>query len=252
MKPIFMFSLLFIFTACANYTRTVATKMISPEAKGELGKGSFELRYQSVKRDRIDISNDRLNNPMETLDTSYSVGMMAEIGLWTRLDFFVIPSITAAPLYALKYQILGAPAKTAKRGNTSLSVYAGTGSRSESGNSDDLDIKDGVIVFGDLDVEVDHTEVGLLYGYRWTDRLLNYLGVAYLREELNGHISSSSGTLQNQDFKYYQDGMIYSFGFIQHWSSVHLKLDYSHFISDWSHTRKDTENTFNFALGWHW
>lgn len=227
--------------------------MMSPEAQGSLGSGSLELRAQASKRDQLNFENDSTKNSLERAGAPYALGAMGELGLLKRLDVYIIPSMIVSPtIYGFKYQIIGSPRESAKRGNFSTSIIAGFGNRSEK-NLDSNDIDDflqGNIE--ELEVNTHHKDVGLIAGYRWSEKFLHYANVIYLREKVEGKITSDSGVLNNTKYKFYQDGMIYSSGFIFYFAKAHVKLDYSHFVSDWSHTNKQTLNTANFAFGFNW
>ena len=227
--------------------------MMSPEAQGGLGNGSLELRAQTNKRDQLNFANDSTKNAIDRAGTPYAMGMMGELGLLRRLDVYIIPSLIVSPtIYGLKYQFIGSPKKEAKRGNFSTSLIVGLGKRTEE-NIDDDDISD--FLEGnveDLEVKTNHKDIGLILGYRWSEKFLHYVNAIYIHEQVDGKVTSDSGTLNETKYKFYQDGMIYSSGFIFYFGSAHLKLDYSHFVSDWSRTEKQTVNTANFALGFNW
>lgn len=227
--------------------------MISPETQGELGSGSLEMRLQSSKRDKLDFSDETTKNSIDRADSPYALGAEGELGLHKRIDIFVIPSLILAPtIFGAKYQFIGNPRLEAKAGNFSAAFLAGFGSRSESDlNSDDIsdffteNIKE-------LEVKTKHKEVGLISGYRWHERFLHYANVIYLNETVEGKVTTDSGTLTDAKFKYHQDGMIYSMGFIYYFAKAHLKADYSHFVSDWTRTQRQTVNSGNLALGFNW
>lgn len=226
--------------------------MMSPEAQGALGNGSLEVRAQAAKRDQLNFEGDSTHNRIDRAGTVHAMGFMGELGLLNKLDIYIIPMAVSPTIYGLKYQIIGAPRKEAKTGNFSTSLIVGLGNHSEK-NMDNNDIDDflqGNI--DDLEVNTRHKNFGLISGYRWSSQILNYANAIYLREEVEGKVTSDSGVLNDSRFKFYQDGMIYSLGFIFYFSKAQLKLDYSHFVSDWSHTNKQTINTANLAFGFNW
>lgn len=251
MKISILLSLL-ILTSCTSYVRTLGNRMISPESQGSLGKGSFEIRAHQSKRDQLNFENDSTTNNVQRAGSPYAAGLMGELGLLNRLDIYLIPSTVSSTIYGLKFQFLGKPESEAKKGNFSTSLVLGYGSFSDetNGNNDLEDFFEGNVE--DLEVDTTHQDVGLIVGYRWAEKFLQYANAIYLRETVEGKVTSDSGTLDNAKFTFYQDGMIYSTGFIIYFGTSHLKLDYSHFVSDWSRTEKTTVNTANFALGFNW
>lgn len=243
----------FLLTSCSSYIRTLGTRMISPEAQGEFGSGSLEARLQSSKRDKLDFSNDSTKNAIERADAPYALSGMGELGILERLDIYVIPSLILAPtIMGLKYQFIGNPRMTAKRGNFSASILLGYGSRSETDvSSDDLEdfFNENI---EELEVKTKHQDVGLIFGHRWSEKILHYANVIYLHETVDGKVTTDSGTLSDAKYKFEQDGMIYSTGFIIYFSKAHWKIDYSHFVSDWTRTEKQTVNSVNTAIGFNW
>lgn len=244
---------LFVFTSCASYVRTQSTKMISPESQGGLGSGAIELRLESQKRDRLDFDNDRTDNPIDHQTADASLAGFAEVGIFKYLDIFVQPHLSSATVLGAKYQIIGDPKKAAKKGNFSTSVLVGYGSGSRTySSSGDLDE-----FFNDdikrLKIEYDHEEIGLISGYRWSDNFLHYANAIYQQDNIKGDVTKDSGPLVNGGtFKYRQDGFIYSTGFILYFAKAQWKADYSHSISDWSKSRKDSINTLSTSIGFNW
>lgn len=253
MKNILLLSLVLLFTSCSSYVRTLGTRMISPEAHGGLGKGALELRLQASKRDSFDFSDETTDNDVRRAGTPYAMGAMGEIGFFKRLDFYIIPSVLLSPtIYGLKYQLIGSPKNEARAGNFSTSLMVGFGNHGQK-----VDDNDSLSDFfeGNIDhiyLENKHRDVGLIMGYRWSQNFLHYANGIYLNEDIKGKVTTDSGTLNDARFNYTQSGMIYSTGFIYYFAKAHWKVDYSHFVSKWSKTEKQTVNTVNLALGFNW
>lgn len=241
-----------LLTSCASYVRTQSNKMISPEANGGLGTGQLEARLESQKRDRLDFTNDKTNNRVERADAPYGLAGLGEVGIFKYLDLYLQPHFSSATIFGAKYQLIGKARTEAGANNFSSSILAGYGHGSRSYNSSgDLDD-----LFNDnlkkVSMETTHTEVGLINGYRWSKNFLQYTNVIYQNQVLEGKVTNNSGTLTDAEFKYTQDGVIYSTGFILYFAKAHWKVDYSHFVSDWSRTAKHTVNSVNTALGFNW
>jgi hypothetical protein len=226
--------------------------MLSPETHGGLGKGALEARLETLKRDQLDFSDDNTKNSVERAGGPAGLTGLGEIGLFKQLDVYVIPSMAFTPtVFGVKYQFLGKTKSEAQKGNFSASVFVGYGERSESGSGadGDLDYLDGNV--DHIRVHTKHQDVGVVAGYRWSEKFLHYANVVYLQENLQGKVTTE-GTLTDAKFRFQQDGMIYSTGFIYYFAKAHFKLDYSHFISEWSYTTKHTLNTLNTAIGFNW
>lgn len=251
MNKIILFCLLFL-TSCAAFIRTQSTKMISPEAHGGLGKGGAELRLEAQSRDRLNFDDDTVDNSIEQHDPYYALASLVEAGIFERLDVFFQPHIASPYVLGAKFQFLGKPRSEASKGNFSASVSLGFGNGGrEYSDSSDLDI------FNDniekIKIHQEHEEIGLIVGYRWADSWLQYANAFYEHSKVDGYVTKDSGPLQHTDFNYTMAGMIYSTGFMFNFGQRgYLKLDYSHFLSDWSKTGRHTVNTGNAALGFNW
>lgn len=245
--------MLFFVTSCSSYLRTVGTRMISPETSAGFGNGTLDVRLHSAKLDHLDFSNDQTNNKIDNDGSVSSLSLLGEIGLIRRVDAFILPSMFLSPtLYGAKIQILGDERPNAKRGNFSVAVMGAFGSNSESFSKED-DLSD--ILFGNvnkLEVNNHHKEVGLIAGYRWHDRFLHYVNGIYLHETVDGKVTTRNSVLNNEKFKYNQDGMIYSTGFFWYFGSAHWKVDVSYFNSKWSKTRNHYLTSANTAIGFDW
>lgn len=89
-------------------------------------------------------------------------------------------------------------------------------------------------------------------GYRWSDLFLHHANVTYLHETVEGKVTTDSGALAGERYSFDQDEMIYSTSFILYFAKAHWEVDYSHMVSDWTHTQKTTINTVNTAIGFNW
>jgi hypothetical protein len=243
---------LLIFTGCATYVRTPATKMISPEAQGAFGKGQLEVRAEAQKRDRVDFSDGSTSNAIEDDTVLNALSPMGELGLWDRIDLYLNGHLRSPSILGAKFQVLGKGKKQADRGNFSLSLLIGGGSseRTSSGTSDvnELIISD----IEKIKLKQEHREIGFITGHRWTKNFLHYANFIYQEDFLTGSVTNVSGTLSDAPFEYRHYGSIYSTGFIHYFAKAHWKLDYSHYLSNWTKTRNDTVNSLSVALGFDW
>jgi hypothetical protein len=253
MKILLLVCLLHL-VSCSTYVRTLSTRMISPEAQGKFLHSSLDgARIQSVQTNQFDFSGTTTDKKLSAKEGTYAAGISGEIGLFRRLDTYIIPSLSTSPtIYGLKFQFLGDPKLEAKQGNFSASAIFGLGNQgfSRTDSENELDQLDSDI--DEIDVNVDHEDVGLIVGYRWTDKLLHYANGYYIEEKVVGKVTNNSGTLEDVPFKYNNRGMLYSMGAIYYLKIVYFKLDFSHMTLDWDHTAKQTSNSVNFGFGFHW
>lgn len=245
-----LITLLFV-TSCSTYVRTQSTKMLSPESQGGLGKGQVELRFEAQKRDELEFGNDTTNNAVDRADTVYALSPAGEIGFFNIVDFYVNVHTQSPSVIGLKTQLLGKGREEAKKGNFSASVIVGYGhaARESTSSTDEFIFNNDV---KEVELETQHEEVGLIFGYRWFDKFLHYANIIYQHQTLEGKVTDNSGNLNKTPFMYEQDGMIYSTGFIHYFAKAYWKVDYTNFTSDWTKTHKQTVNSLSAALGFTW
>lgn len=254
MKNLFLVFLLLGLTSCASYLRTSASKMISPEANGGFLKGTADIRIQHHQSYQMDFTTSP-NAPLDDRGEFPGLDLYADLGLLERFDFYLDPALELTPtVFGLKYQFMGETRKNAKAGNISGALAVGYGSNdtSKSGSdASDLDIFDGNVK--NISMTQDHFELGLIYGYRWVDPLLQYVNLFYMTDRAKGDFTNSSGTLVDQDFKYASTAWLISTGFMVYLNSnLHFKIDYSYMTSDWDFTATQTSHTFNGGVGINW
>ena len=249
---IFLMSSLLL-SSCTSYVRTLGTRMMSPETHGGLGHGTLEARLQASKRDKLNFEDDTVDNAVERAGTTYSLSAFGSVGLFERMDVFLLPALfVGTTTIGTQYQLLGESKAKAKKGNFSLALHAAYGHDSEKDvEDDDLDdFFNGNV--RDLEFETSLYDLGLISGYRWSSNFLQYVNAIYVEQKLEGKVTTDTGVLSGTPFEYQHFGMIYSTGFIHYFAKAHWKLDFSHLISDWTKTGKRSVNTINAAIGFDW
>ncbi len=251
-KIFVVFSFMFV-VSCARVIRSQSSKMMSPEANGGFGKGTLEGRLLSEKSDRLNFQNDKTTNSLDRDENYHTLGGYGELGLLSSLDAYSNVNLASPSVVGLKLQFLGKTKAEAEAKNFSSSIFAGVGGNSSGYSAGDSFLNE--MIYGGvkkLEIRNSHREMGLVSGYRWRKDLLHYVSGMYQRDQVSGKVTKYNGPLQGVNFNYNQDGLIYSTGFFYYFALAHLKADYSHYISDWSRTRKTTINTVNLALGFDW
>ena len=254
MKQIILLSLLTL-TSCASYIHTPQNRMISPEAQGKFLSGAVDVRLSATKEDEWAFTDNDPKKPFADARNIYKISGMIDLGLLSRLDFVYLDYLSGSTvgILGLKFQVLGKPRNEAKKGNFSLSIFAGGGSNEDTVDNKDNDLSNFTSNVDKLDYEVDHEDLGLIIGYRWSDAFLHYANAYYFHENIEGKVTTDGNVLDRAKFKDTQDGMIYSTGFIfDLGESWFLKGDFSHMTSKWSSTRGFTNNALNGGIGVHW
>lgn len=250
---ILLLVILFSLVSCSTYLRTPGPRMISPETHGKLGKGEVDLRLQGSKQYQMDFRGSSTNVPLHDDEVTYAVNASGELGIFKRLDLYIISSFMMSPtLFGMKFQFLGDPRAEAKKGNFSASLTAATGSTSHERKDADTDddIFDGGV--DKIQVEMDHQDIGLLIGYRWGEHLLHYVNAIFYEEEVKGKVTNNSATLVDAPFKFKNSGSVYSTGLILYAGNVQFKVDYSHFSTDWTYNQTNYANVLNGSFGFNW
>lgn len=246
---------LFFVTSCASYIHTPQNRMISPEAQGKFFSGAVDVRLSSTKEDEWAFTDNDTSKPFDGHRDVYKISGLIDLGLINRLDFIYLDYLSGSTvgIFGLKLQILGSPRSEAKRGNFSLSLFAGAGSNKDSISNSDNDLSNLTSNVDKLEYEVDHHDLGLIIGHRWSDQLLHYANAYYFHENIKGEVTTDGNVLDSAKFKDSQDGMIYSTGLILDiGANWFLKGDFSHMTSKWRSTRGFTSNAVNGGIGLHW
>ena len=229
--------------------------MISPEAQGETFAGSVELRFAATKQDEWSFTNNNIKKPFDGERQVYKIAGMLDLGLLKRLDFVYMDYLSGSTVgvYGLKVQILGKPRKEAKRGNFSLSLFGGFGANNSTYDTSDNDFQNWSTNVDKLSYQVEHHDLGLIMGYRWQDKFLQYANVYYFHENVRGKVTTDNAVLNQQSFRANQNGLIYSTGLTYDLgANWYLKGDFSHMTSKWNSTRGETNNALNAGIGVYW
>ncbi len=251
MKIIF----LLILTSCASYIHTPQNRMISPEAQGKFFSGSLDLRLAATRQDEWSFTGNDVTKPFDGEREVYKVSGMIDLGLVNRLDVVYLDYLSGSTvgILGLKLQLLGKPRLEAKKGNFSLSVFAGFGKNSDTFDTKDNEISNWSSNVDKLEYEISHEDLGLILGYRWGDKFLQYANAYYFHEDIEGKVTTDGNALDKARFDDSQDGLIYSTGIIYDLgASWFLKFDYSHMTSRWSSTQDSTSNAINGGIGVDW
>jgi hypothetical protein len=252
MKNLFF---LLVLTSCASYIHTPQNRMISPEAQGKFLSGAIDLRLSSTKEDEWSFTNNDTKRPFDGERDIYKISGMIDLGLLNRLDLVYLDYLSGSTvgIIGLKVQVLGDSRMKAKKGNFSLSLFAGGGANSDTISNSSNDLSNLTSNVDKLEYDVDHEDLGVIIGYRWSDSFLHYANAYYFHENINGKVTTDGNALNKAKFKDTQDGMIYSTGLILDiGASWFLKGDDSHMTSNWSSTRGFTSNAVNGGIGVHW
>jgi hypothetical protein len=229
-------------------------RMISPEANGELWKTNLDFRAALYRRDRAHFENHDINKPLKRQGHKPVPTPHGEMGILPRLNFYLNPNFGAnAPILGgAKYQLLGNPVTTAKKGNFSVAVTGGLGQQSSNfyvgwksweGQDKPDDVES-------VKFKTNHREVGLIAGHRWHDRFLHYVASYYFHQDITGDVKTEDAVLAHKRFDFTHDGVIYSMGFM-YWfkEKFYMKGEYTHMMSAYSFSHQFTTNSGHLGLG---
>ncbi len=229
--------------------------MISPEAQGKFFSGSLDVRLAGTRQDEWSFTNNDTKKPFDGDREVYKISGMIDLGLVNRLDVVYLDYLSGSTvgIIGLKLQVLGSPRIEAKKGNFSLSLFAGFGANSDTFDTSDNEFSNWSSNVDKLEYDISHDDLGLILGYRWGDQLLHYANAYYFHEDINGKVTTDGNALVKAKFDDSQDGLIYSTGVIYDLNtSWFLKFDYSHMTSKWSSTHGSTSNAVNGGIGAYW
>ncbi|MCM2281121.1 MAG: hypothetical protein NDI61_04670 [Bdellovibrionaceae bacterium] len=180
-----------------------------------------------------------------------------DVGIGSRFQAGVLLGpVSGAAILNLTYQPIGQPAVAANRGNSSVSVYVRSGvvSKTESGDQERLFGPGGFPWRGKVNVAV--TGLGASYGYRVTDQILLYTGVAgdsyratgEIAQDVSTDLSSPGGVYTfNQSGSARSVAIGISSGKL---ASLSVQAMYNEF--EWTNAKKISQGTYAIYLRGAW
>lgn len=184
-----------LFPGCAINMNMPVPRFDTSEAQGKLGKGYAGIGIASGNKLQL-VPDTTASPPLHapTFDGASDFPMLADVGLLESLDFEVRaqnPLSGETPtLFKLKYQFLGDPRITARKGNFSAAATFGGGasflSQTDSASLSNI-VAQSSASFWALDF-------GLIAGYRPDDLLLIYGGPFLTHYGYSGSITQTAGS----------------------------------------------------------
>ena len=187
--------------ACSSTYKVPMARMLSPESEDPT-KFSVQAGYHQLHD--VTITSDILNQPISTshhpADPLGTLGLIAGMGIFDRLDLSGEIELGVAPLLLGRFQILGESKRTAAPGNFSFSVVAGIGARGSSDQTSQS-IFSNVTTSGTVHRDENLLlEAGLIAGYRFSTHFLLFAGTSVLWQTIEGSQSFSAGGPPNPHF----------------------------------------------------
>lgn len=258
---LFILISLFSLASCSHRieVRTPSARFISPEAGGELMSGEINMYLASGTTAEVDLKNGMTNNPLVLSNESKailtdSIGLSADIGIYKDLDILAVSNGSDTPsLIGLKYQIIGANRTTAQKGNHSLSItFMGGSSTETDDDGEDLEL---VPTDDDTTTELDleATDLSLIYGYRYSNTALIYGGVSYTKSKFSGKLESENAMLDGKTIKY--NALIHGahIGVMNYLSkNASFKFEANMQEVKWTKTESKTFGFLTAGFGIHW
>jgi hypothetical protein len=187
-----------LIAGCSVAIKTPSSRFILPEAEGDLGEASASISYSGLTRfdapGNTDSGADLSGQGPDEFYHSKGLGLHGDMGLMEDLDIYAVKPDRSPLQIGFKYQIIGKNRDEAKKGNHSLAITAAYGEDSVDQSSSDF------LISGDSVKTTSRVRDGsLIYGYRFKDRSLVYMGVSYSNYDFDGQYTTTSGDRFNFD-----------------------------------------------------
>ena len=248
-----------LFISCGSTIgmRTPINSFISPESTGKSFRGEVNLFYSVATNADIDLSDTSSEHNIvvgEESNLSNIIGINGAMGIIPRLDFIAQSAGSKNPVMAgLRFQLLGDTRQNTSKGNHSLSIVGLYGASSDSQQNDEdveLTPKDEE---AEADIEMEATEIRLIYGYRISKNWLTYFGLTQGSSNFNGKVESDNVLLDGKKLDYDSNYTGANLGFNFHARKVfQLKIEAAAHKIKWNEADETTRGLLLASVGFFW
>ena len=182
------FFFLLLISSCATKYIVPGNRFITPETQG--GTFSTQVEYQQTQATQLTINTD---NSSVNDGVYYSAlkrsGFQFSSSLIDQIDFIWSHTGSANSLLGLKLQVLGPSRNSKGTGHKMALVFLGGNNAHETQDKS-------------VEFNLGGTEYLLIYGYRFNESVLPYVGLSYANYEFNGVIKSDNPSLDGSRPEY--------------------------------------------------
>jgi hypothetical protein len=202
---LFISCILLILSSCGSTigVRSPLNSFISPEAAGETFKGEVNgfLSIASKNNIELDDSSGTIKKTVsQDNEVEDTIGLNGTMGIIERLDVVVIsPGSKTPTLLGLKYQVIGQGRTKAVKGNHSLSIVALLGNQESTQENDDAVEFVATDEEATGDMQIESTDIRLIYGYRFENRKMVYGGLSSVKINYDVELSSDNLAFDNRE-----------------------------------------------------
>jgi len=248
----------FFFISCSHsiIVKTPVSRFLSAESQGESLKGNILIFMAQGNEAQIDLRNSRVDNAL-VLDRESSIMfdpiVTGEIGVWGPIDLIHISGgRMGADMTGAKVQLYGKGKNTASKNNFSVSILGGYGNVVNNvQEGEDLEL---VPLNDDTtsELQISNHALGILIGYRTSDKLLVNLGYSSVFHDFSGKLDSQNTALDNQSLNYKGHSALTTLGIFSYSGNAIFGLEFTSEKLKWDKTN-ETHNVFsNLAVGYSW
>ena len=223
-------------------------RFLSPEASGELLKGSLRVGYHSSQK--VVVLANTNTNPVDessSIGGAAGISLGANLGVWDRIDLYARSYNDSPMVFGAKVQVLGGAGPKEKGLKVSLAAGFGRASKEENNNEIDLTNSE---VDSVVNADYDRNDYSAQVGYRFNDRLLLYASVGKAEYETEGTVKQGSSTV----LSYSEEGeqTDYSLGCLLSKNTFSIQLEAGLSQGKWIDAGDEESLKYGGTLVLHW
>lgn len=243
--------LLLLFSCAEVRTLTPSSRFISPESAHDTGHGSVQAFYQMGTESTLNANENEFDKPMD-LDASARFSMGLDVNIYEKINLFYFTNQDSAPLFGMKYQLMGPNKKEAKKGDQSLAITLGGGGSSEAREDENAIFDDSD--FHEVRVHRNLLDASIIYGKRIEERVLWYSSVQITQHRLHVAIEDDSSSLNGESIDYQTTNLGAASGIMLYDKKgrFHFAIEASYQKTKWTKNDESHRAFINGAMGFNW
>lgn len=247
-------AIIFLYSCAEVRTLTPSSRFITPESAEDTGHGNVQAYYAMGTEATLNTaSGNDLQQPMD-LDASARFALAADINIYEKINFIYYSNgMDSAPLYGVKYQLMGPKKVDAKKGDQSLAVTLGGGSFQETREDENAVFDDAD--FDKVNIRRNLLDFSIIYGKRLTDRVLWYNSANINQHRLHvGIEDADDASVDGESVDYQTTNLGAATGVFMYDKKgrFHFALELSYQKTKWTKNDESHRAFFNGSMGFNW
>lgn len=252
-KKASLLSFIIFLCSCAEVrTLTPASRFISPESGEDSGHGNVQMFYAMGTEATLNATSSEFNKPMD-LNEGARFSLGADVNIYKKASLIYYSNgMDSAPLFGVKYQLMGPTKSQAKKGDQSLSITLGGGASGETRQDENAVFDDSD--FDEVNIERNLVDFSVIYGKRIDDRVLWYSSLQINQHKLHVGIKDDSSALDGESVDFQTTNLGASTGLMMYDKDgrYHFALEASFQKTKWTKNDETQRGFINGAVGFNW